>query len=187
MSDKGSQFKVCVFAGAAPGTNPEFIACAQELGEQLAQEGFEIIYGGGAVGLMGALADGALQVGGRVVGILPQQLADLELAHTGISEAIVVSAMHERKAFFHQLSQAFVVLPGGVGTFDELFETLAWLKLGIHQKPVILVNSGGYFNVAIKLIEQMEKSGFVDGSVLNHLLVRGKVEDVIRDLLGFRS
>src|ERR1700722_1683059 len=135
---------ICVFCGSSSGARPEFAASARLLGELLAARGIELVYGAGDVGLMGILADAALTAGGRVVGVIPQALMERELAHHGLSELHVVRTMHERKAMMADRAEAFVALPGGFGTADELFEILTWAQLGIHARPVALLNVAGF-------------------------------------------
>lgn len=178
--------RVCVFAGASEGSHAEYKQAAAQLGTSLAAQGIEIVYGGGALGLMGALSQAALAAGGRVIGILPQQLADLELAQHGLTETLVVQAMHDRKARFHEKSDAFVVLPGGVGTYDELFETLAWLKLGIHRKPIVLVNVREYFDPLLQLMRHTEECGFVGQDLRLAMHVVKRADEVFRILSSLR-
>jgi uncharacterized protein (TIGR00730 family) len=129
---------ICVYCGSSPGKNPIFVAAAKTLGRELASRGIEIVYGGGRRGLMGALADAALEAGGRVVGIIPQSLVDAEIAHRGISELHVVHSMHERKAEMTRRADAFLIMPGAWGTLDELCEAMTWAQLGIHHKACAL-------------------------------------------------
>ncbi|HZY83935.1 MAG TPA: TIGR00730 family Rossman fold protein, partial [Gemmataceae bacterium] len=132
--------RVCVFCGSSSGTRPEYAAAARRFGAALAGRGLGLVYGGGHVGLMGALADAVLAAGGEVVGVIPQALVDRELAHGGLTELLVVNTMHERKALMADRADAFAALPGGFGTADELFEILTWAQLGLHAKPVGLLN-----------------------------------------------
>jgi uncharacterized protein (TIGR00730 family) len=136
---------VCVFCGSNGGADPAYVAAAEAVGAGLAQRGIRIVYGGGRVGLMGALADAARAAGGEVVGVMPQQLVDREIGHTGIDELRVVGTMHERKALMVELADAFIALPGGIGTLEELFEVYTWAQLGIHAKPLALLDVAGYY------------------------------------------
>lgn len=136
---------VCVFCGAAKGRNPLYAEEAHRLGRALVREGFALVFGGGHIGLMGVIADAVLEAGGQVIGVIPQALADKELAHQGLTELHVVDSMHQRKALMADRSDAFVALPGGYGTLDETFEILTWAQLGIHTKPIGLLNTAGYF------------------------------------------
>ena len=152
---------ICVFAGSGPGHRPEYVLAATELGRQLAESQITMIYGGGRTGLMGAAADGALKAGGKVIGVIPTDLTGIELEHTGLTELIVTPDMHSRKAKMHLLSDAFIALPGGIGTFDELFEALCWAQLGFHNKPCGLLNIKGYYDPLIKLVNNAITEGFV--------------------------
>jgi uncharacterized protein (TIGR00730 family) len=156
-----SSVSVCVFCASNTGVDPRFADAARELGEWLAQNQIGLVYGGGRVGLMGILADACLAARGRVVGVIPRSLVERELAHSGLSELRVVSSMHERKAVMADLSSAFVALPGGMGTFDELFEIITWAQLGFHAKPICIVNTAGYFDPLIAMVGHAHASGFV--------------------------
>ena len=142
--------RVAVYCGAATPADPRWVELAREVGDTLARRGIGVVYGGGRRGLMGAVADGALAAGGEVIGVIPDALAEAELAHTGVSQLIQVQTMHERKACFTQLSDGFITLPGGVGTMDELWEAVSWSQLGYHALPVGLLNAYGYYD---KLLE----------------------------------
>ena len=134
--------RVCVFCGSSPGARPEYAEAAEEVAGLLAAEGIGLVYGGGAVGLMGRLADAILSRGGEATGVIPRALVDREIGHTGLSDLRVVESMHERKALMAELSDAFVALPGGLGTLEELFEVYTWAQLGLHQKPCALLAMG---------------------------------------------
>jgi uncharacterized protein (TIGR00730 family) len=136
---------VCVFCGSTPGANSSFTAAAEELGRLLAEAGFGLVFGGGAAGLMGSVSDGVLRAGGAVTGVIPQALMDRELGRTDLPELHVVTSMHERKALMYELSDAFVTLPGGLGTLDEFFETATWTKLGLHRKPSLILDTDGFY------------------------------------------
>ena len=136
---------VCVFCGSSPGARPSYRAAAERLAEAIAVRGLDLVYGGASVGLMGALADAALARGGRVIGVLPRALATKELAHHGLTELLVVDSMHERKAQMAARADAFIALPGGIGTLEEWFEVLTWSQLGFHAKPCALLDADGYF------------------------------------------
>jgi len=152
---------VCVFCGGNPGTRPSYAAAARRFGEALAARGFTVVYGGGAVGLMGAVAGAALARGGRVLGVMPDFMIKRELAHPGLSELVIVGSMHERKATMAARSDAFAALPGGFGTMDELFEILTWAQLGIHAKPCGLLNINNYFDPLIALLDHMVAERFL--------------------------
>jgi uncharacterized protein (TIGR00730 family) len=153
--------RICVYCGSNAGNDPAHRAAAHDLGAFLARSGLGLVYGGGNVGLMGAVADGALSQNGEVIGVIPKSLMEKELGHGGVTELHVVTSMHERKQMMVDLSDGFIALPGGFGTLDELFETLTWLQLSFHDKPVGLLNVGGFFNGLIEFIDHMSRSGFL--------------------------
>ena len=153
--------RVCVFAGSNAGARPEYAAAARALATECAARGLGIVYGGGSVGLMGALADAALAAGGEVIGVIPRPLARRELAHSGLTRMHVVDSMHERKALMASLVDGFIALPGGLGTFEETLEILTWSQLGIHRKPIGLLNTEGYYDGLRRFIEHAVAEGFV--------------------------
>ena len=153
--------KLAIYCGSATPADPRFIDLAGEVGTSLAQQDIGVVYGGGKAGLMGALADGAMAAGGEVIGVIPQALVDMEVAHTGITQLHVVQTMHQRKQAFTDLSDGFVTLPGGVGTMDELWEAVSWAQLGYHAKPVGLLNAFGYYDGLVAFNDQMIETGFV--------------------------
>ncbi len=152
---------VCVFCGSSAGNHPRYREAAKRLGELLVERGLELVYGGGRVGLMGVLADTVLAAGGRVVGVIPEGLARKELLHTGTSELHVVPSMHARKALMAERADAFIALPGGYGTFEELLEVVTWTQLGIQQKPVGLLDVGGYYDGLARLLDRAVVDGFI--------------------------
>lgn len=153
--------RVCVFAGSSPGSRPVYAEAARALGSALASRQIELVYGGGNVGLMGVLADSVLEAGGRVTGVIPGALMAREVGHRGLSDLRVVASMHERKALMAELSDGFIALPGGWGTLDELFEILTWGQLGLHGKPVGLLNVAGYFDPLLAFLAHTVDEGFV--------------------------
>jgi hypothetical protein len=153
--------RVCVFCGASSGRRTAYAEAARAFGATLAGRGLGLVYGGGRVGLMGAVADGALGAGGEVIGVIPKELVDRELAHSGVADMRVVGSLHERKALMAELSDAFVALPGGFGTLDELMEQLTWSQLGLHAKPVGLLEVEDYWRPLIALSLHMRGEGFV--------------------------
>jgi uncharacterized protein (TIGR00730 family) len=153
--------RVCVFCGSSTGARAEYTQAAAETGELIARRGLGLVYGGGHVGLMGVAADAALRAGGAVLGVITQALRDREVAHTGLTELHVVRTMHERKALMAALSDAFLVLPGGIGTLEEFFEVWTWGQLGEHAKPVGLVNADGYYDGLIGFLDTMRAEGFL--------------------------
>lgn len=173
---------VCVFCGAKSGKRPEYAAVAEELGTTLAQSGVSLIFGGGQVGMMGHVANAALAAGGEVIGVIPQSLATVELLHTRATKMHVVAGMHERKALMDQLADAVIALPGGYGTLDELFESLTWSQLGIHRKPVGLLNTRGFFNPLVAMIDHSIAEGFITPGHRDLFLVADSVPQLLADL-----
>jgi uncharacterized protein (TIGR00730 family) len=153
--------RICVFCGSSHGFNTAYEKAAHAMGSALASHKIALVYGGGRVGLMGAVADATLKAGGEVVGVIPKPLATKELAHAGLSKLHVVKTMHERKALMADLSDAFIALPGGYGTLEEFCEVLTWAQLGLHQKPCALLDVRGYFNPLLKLFDHAVDEGFV--------------------------
>ncbi|HZO93705.1 MAG TPA: TIGR00730 family Rossman fold protein [Candidatus Baltobacteraceae bacterium] len=173
--------RVCVYCGSSPGDDPRFVAAARAFGAMLAQCGIGIVYGGGRVGLMGALADAALAEGGEVVGIIPQFLEEREVAHVGV-DLRVVSSMHERKALMAELSDAFVALPGGFGTLEEFFEIVTWVQLGLTHAPCILADVEGFYAPLVAAIDRALESGFVSARNRAIVEVYGSLEQVVERL-----
>lgn len=152
---------VCVYCGSADGVHADYYDAAHRLGQELARSRLRLVYGAGKTGLMGAVANGALQAGGMVTGVVPVHLNTPQLIHAGLTRLEVVENMHQRKARMSALADAFIALPGGYGTFEELFETLTWAQLGLHQKPIGLLNTRGYFDPLIELIQHALREGFL--------------------------
>lgn len=153
--------RLAVYCGSASPSDPVYIDSAREVGRTLAERGIGVVYGGGKLGLMGAVADGALAAGGEVIGIIPEALVNAEVAHRGLTELHVVGTMHQRKQAFTDLSDGFVNLPGGTGTMDELWEALSWAQIGYHAKPVGLLNVSGYYDGLIAFYRKMGEVGFL--------------------------
>jgi uncharacterized protein (TIGR00730 family) len=153
--------RICVYAGSNPGADPAYAEAAAELARLLAGRGIGIVYGGAHVGLMGILADTALQAGGEVIGVMPRALIDREIGHTGLTELHVVASMHERKALMAELSDGFVALPGGAGTLEELIEVYTWSQLGMHDKPMGVLNVNGYYDGLAVLLDHAMNEGFL--------------------------
>jgi uncharacterized protein (TIGR00730 family) len=151
---------VCVYCGSSNGVDPKFLEAATALGRLMGEAGLKLIYGGGRVGLMGRVADGVLAAGGSVVGIIPRHLHDREVAHPGVSELLIVETMHERKQLMAEQADAFVVLPGGYGTLDEMFEIITWRQLGLHDKPLVLADLFGYWAPLARLLDTIIDTGF---------------------------
>lgn len=152
---------VCVFCGSSAGHSPAWTVTARKLGTALAERGLAVVYGGAHVGTMGALAGGALEAGGEVIGVMPQRLVDREVAHTSLTRLEVVATMHERKARMAELADAFIALPGGFGTLDELFEILTWAQIGLHAKPIGLLDVGGFFGPLLSYLDHAVAQGFI--------------------------
>jgi hypothetical protein len=152
--------RLCVYCGSSGAVEPRFREAASELGSLLGAAGIELVYGGGRVGLMGLLADAALAAGGKVTGIIPRRLLDAEVAHPGLTELVVVDSMHDRKRLMAEKADAFAVLPGGIGTLDELFEMLSWKQLELHDKLILLVDIGGYWAPLRALLDHIVVNGF---------------------------
>ncbi len=152
---------ICVFCGSSIGQSPAYRAMAMRLGETLAEQGIELVYGGAQVGLMGAVADACLAAGGRVFGVIPEHLDRIEIAHTGLTELQVVADMHTRKSVMAQRADAFIALPGGVGTLEELFEVWTWTQLGIHRKPLGVLNVAGFYDGLLGFLNQIPTAGFM--------------------------
>ena len=153
--------RLCVFCGSSVGSNPAYAEAAVTLGSLLARRGIGLVYGGGNVGLMGVIADAALAAGGEVIGVIPKALADREVAHHGVTELRVVDSMHTRKAMMADLSDAFIAMPGGVGTFEEFFEAITWTQLGLHRKACGLLNVAGFYTPLAAFIDQAVSDGFI--------------------------
>lgn len=178
--------RICVYCGSNAGNDPAHRAAAHDLGAFLARSGLGLVYGGGNVGLMGAVADGALSQNGEVIGVIPKSLMEKELGHGGVTELHVVTSMHERKQMMVDLSDGFIALPGGFGTLDELFETLTWLQLSFHDKPVGLLNVCGFFNGLIEFIDHMSRSGFLKPEHARCVLVENDPTRLLAAMETFR-
>ena len=153
--------RVCVFCGSSVGVKSAYAEAAREMGRLIASRGIGLVYGGGNVGLMGVIGDAALEAGGEVIGVIPRALSDREIAHTGLTELHIVDSMHARKAMMAELSDAFIAMPGGVGTFEEFFEAVTWTQLGLHRKPCGLLNVDGFYTPLMQFINQAVADGFI--------------------------
>lgn len=179
--------RVCVFCGANPGTNPAYAEAARDLGTRIANtkvdgQRLELVYGGGSVGMMGIVADAVLAAGGRAIGVIPKGLASKEIAHQSLTEQHIVANMHERKAMMAELSDAFIAMPGGFGTFEELFEVTTWGQLGIHRKPVAVLNVAGYYDALISMMDKARDDGFI-GPEYRQLLMDESDPQALIDLV----
>jgi uncharacterized protein (TIGR00730 family) len=181
--------RICVFCGSSEGNRPVYRERASEVGRALAERNIGVVYGGGNTGLMGALADAALVAGGEVIGVIPRRLAEREVAHAGLTQLHVVETMHERKALMTELSDAFLTLPGGFGTLDELFEAITWRQLGFHDKRCGILDIDGYFDGLLAFVDRAVSDGFIHpadgarflrgdatGALLDELLAPGSVD-----------
>jgi uncharacterized protein (TIGR00730 family) len=177
--------RLCVFCGSNPGYDPRFIEAARALGQALAAEGIGLVYGGASVGLMGAVADAAMEGGGEVVGVMPRALAEKEIAHKGLADLRIVGSMHERKALMAELSDGFVALPGGIGTFEELFEVWTWAQLGHHAKPCVLFNIAGFYDGLTTFLDSVAAHGFMKAAHRDMLIVAGTVPALLGRLRAY--
>lgn len=179
--------KVTVYCASSLGTESRFKEEAIKLGEALAKRNIGLVYGGAKVGLMGAVADGALSRGGKVTGVLPHFLAEKELAHDNLTELILVENMHIRKAKMAELCDGIITLPGGFGTMEELFEMLTWAQLGLHKKPIAILNTGGYYDALIEFIETMIKNGLLKEEYRNLLLIETNIEELLNRMEKYQA
>jgi uncharacterized protein (TIGR00730 family) len=175
---------ICVFCGARFGTDPAIRKAAAELGELIARQGITLVYGGGGVGLMGLLANAALKAGARVVGVIPRFLLRREAGHPALTETVVVETMHDRKLQMFERSDAFVVLPGGLGTLEEFFEVLSWRTLGLHTKPIVIFDQNGYWQPLADLLQTVVEKGFADRTHLDHVAFVSELKDLMPALLA---
>lgn len=173
---------VTVFCGSSGGSDPIYRSQAAFLGRTLAQQNIRIVYGGAKVGLMGAVADAALSEGGKVVGVIPKFLRSKEIAHERLTELIIVESMHERKTKMHELSDGIIALPGGFGTLEELFEILTWAQLGLHKKPIGLLDINGFYDHLKQLLRTMVDKGFLKAINYNMLLISDDVNDLLNQM-----
>lgn len=176
-------FSVCVYCGSRPGENPAFAEAATAVGTWIGRNGGQLVYGGGRSGLMGTVAEATRQAGGRVVGVIPQALVDKELANRACDELHIVQTMHERKAMMAERSDAFIALPGGIGTFEELFEVWTWRQLGYHDKPLGLLNVAGYYDGLMGFLNHSVASGFMGGWQMDLLHASADAEGLLRTLV----
>lgn len=178
--------RIAVYCGSNQGVRPEYAVAAQELGTLLAREKIELVYGGGMVGLMGMVADAVLKKGGHVIGVIPEKLVIKEVVHEQLPDLRVVKSMHERKALMAELSDGFIALPGGYGTFEEFFEVLAWSQLGWHQKPFGLLNIAGFYTPLIQFLDHTTGEGFIRPQHRELVLVEDGAEKILERLKNFR-
>jgi len=176
---------ISIFCGSSPGKDREIIESAYSLGSYLAKKKIGLVYGGGKVGLMGKVAQGALDEKGRVIGIIPHFLKQKEIHHTGLSELILVDTMHERKLKMHELSNGVIMLPGGFGTFEEFFEMLTWAQLGLHQNPLGILNINGFYNPLIEMFDTMVAHRFLKEENKNMVLVDNSIEGLLEKMENY--
>jgi uncharacterized protein (TIGR00730 family) len=174
---------VVVFCGSATGADTAIIQDCKDLAKALCVNHITLVYGGGNIGLMGILADEMLRLGGKVIGVIPRKLVDIELAHKGLTTLHIVADMHERKALMAKLADAFLVLPGGIGTMDEFFEIFTWLQLGYHEKPVGLSNIKGFYNGLIGFLDKLCNEGFVSKHIIGKLMICDNATDLLNKIL----
>lgn len=178
--------RLAIYCGSATPADPVYIYNARLVGRTLAQRGIGVVYGGGRLGLMGAIADSALEAGGEVIGVIPQALVDAEVAHRGCTELHVVRTMHERKQAFTDLSDGFITLPGGTGTMDELWEAMSWAQIGYHAKPVGLLNVAGYYDGLIEFVGKMGEVGFLRAQHRSILIVDDQLDGLLDQMAAHR-
>ena len=178
---------ICVFTGSSPGARGDYAAAATALAEELVARGFDLVYGGANVGLMGTIADRVLELGGRVTGVIPESLVEWEVAHRGLTELRVVSSMHERKSLMADLSAGFIALPGGVGTLEETFEVLTWAQLGMHEKPCGLLNVAGYYDPLIDFLQHAVDERFLKNVHRELLMVEDSAESLLDAFASYQA
>lgn len=187
MGNTNSIQRICVFCGSSSGVRSTYAHIAQKLGRAIASRGLGLVYGGGNVGLMGLIANAVIKESGEVVGVIPHALSEKELAHNEVTKLHLVSGMHERKALMAELSDAFIVLPGGFGTFDEFFEIVTWAQLGFHSKPIGLLNVEGYFDLLLDFISHMLKEGFIKAKHRQLILESKHPEEMLQVIIDQHS
>ncbi len=175
-------FSVCVYCGSRHGAKPSYTAAARALGTAIGARGWQLVYGGGKVGLMGEVADATLAAGGRVVGVIPESLKRLEVGHSGLHELHVVPTMHVRKQMMAERAQAFIAMPGGIGTLEELYEAWTWRQLGYHQAPIGLLNVDGYYDELLRFMDHTVSEGFLSDAQRNNLVVAQDPEALLLEL-----
>jgi uncharacterized protein (TIGR00730 family) len=178
--------RICVFCGSSPGNHPVYASAARKIGQELVEQGCEVVYGGGRAGLMGTVADAALAAGGKVIGVIPRALVDQEIAHVGLTQLLVVETMHERKARMAELADGFIALPGGIGTLEEIFEQWGWARLGIHEKPCAFLDVNGFFQPIRLMIEQMLRAGFMHRKYTDMITFASDLDQILAAFRDYR-
>ena len=177
--------RICVYCGSNGGSKLTYLTAAKQLGVLLAEKGIGLVYGGGDIGMMGAVADGALSRGGEAIGVTPGMFVEMGVIHQGLTDLKVVDTMHERKAMMAELSDGFIALPGGLGTFEELFEALTWAQLGLHQKPCGILNVDGYFTRLVEFLEHAVQEQFIKESHNKMLIVAELPEELLEKMMNY--
>lgn len=178
---------LCIYCGSASGNNPSYAQAARQLGKEMVDNNIALVYGGGKVGLMGVIADEVMRLGGEATGIIPKALMDREVGHLGLTRLHVVKDMHERKAMMADLSDGFIAMPGGIGTLEELFEIYTWAQLGLHEKPIGLLNVDGFYDGLIAFLKHVVAQGFLKTDQASLLMHAANPEDLLHTLRSFRS
>ncbi len=178
---------ICVFCGSSDGNDQAITDAAKELGQTFAKQNITLVYGAAKIGVMGALAKSVLDASGKVIGIIPEFLKKKEVVHLGLTQLVTTENMHERKLKMHELSNGFIALPGGIGTLEELFEILTWLQLGLHTKPIGLLNCNGFYDDLMQLLETMVRKGFVTMENYELLLIDSTVEGLLQKMAAFKA
>lgn len=176
---------ICVFCGSSRGARPDYIAASEQLAQAMARQNLSLVYGGAHVGIMGAIANELLKLGGKVYGVIPEALVDMEVAHEGLTELYIVKDMHERKAKMAALADGFISLPGGLGTLEEMFEVLTWAQLGFHGKPCGLLNVGGFYNDLLSFLDTANEEGFMRREHRELLIAETDTDQLLARLLNF--
>jgi uncharacterized protein (TIGR00730 family) len=179
--------RICVYCGSNPGNDPAYVTSARIMGRALAERGIELVYGGVGLGLMGAVADGVLEGGGQAIGIIPKDLLKMEIAHAGLTELHVVDNMHERKRLMAARADAFVALPGGSGTLDELFEIFTWAQLGFHAKPIGLLHVNGFYTPLLAMMDHLVETGFIKRVHADMLLTAATPDDLLDRMARYQA
>ena len=186
MGTNNSIKRICVFCGSNHGARSTYTDAAQQLGKALVSQGMGLVYGGGSIGMMTVVADAVLKEKGEVIGVIPHALSSKEFAHNGLTELHLVSSMHERKAMMAELSDAFIAMPGGFGTLDEFFEIITWAQLGLHTKPIGLLNVGGYFDLLLKFIDYMQQERFISTEHRQLIITSHDPEELLLALIRYK-
>ena len=186
MGERNSINRICVFCGSNHGARSAYTDAAQQLGKALVSQGVGLVYGGGSIGLMTVVANAVLEEKGEVIGVIPHALSSKEFAHDGLTELHLVSSMHERKAMMAELSGAFIAMPGGFGTLDEFFEIVTWAQLGLHTKPIGLLNVGGYFDLLLKFVDYMLRERFISSEHRQLIITSHDPEELLLKLIRYK-